>query len=88
MNAQSGPSTNRGVGRKVVSHATSLSRHTYESCAGTDVASVVTAVLTRSTATSQRTRDKLRAMADARGMSVSKLSRNVLDEFVKSETLE
>jgi hypothetical protein len=49
---------------------------------------VVTAVLTRSTATSQRTRDKLRAMADARGMSVSKLSRNVLDEFVKSETLE
>jgi hypothetical protein len=43
---------------------------------------------TRSTATSQRTRDKLQAIADARGMSVSKLSRKVLDEFVKRETLE
>src|SRR6478735_1388136 len=32
---------------------------------------------------SERTRDKLQAIADARGMSVSKLSRKVLDEFVK-----
>ena len=37
---------------------------------------------------SERTRDKLQAIADARGMSVSKLSRKVLDEFVKRETLE
>ena len=37
---------------------------------------------------SELTRDKLQAIADARGMSVSKLSRKVLDEFVKRETLE
>ena len=37
---------------------------------------------------SELTRDKLQAIADARGMSVSKLSRKVLDEFVKLETLE
>ena len=37
---------------------------------------------------SERTRDKLQAIADARGMSVSKLSRKVLDEFVKRETLQ
>src|SRR5690348_961404 len=35
---------------------------------------------------SERTRDKLQAIAHARGMSVSKLSRKVLDEFVKRET--
>jgi phenylpyruvate tautomerase PptA (4-oxalocrotonate tautomerase family) len=35
---------------------------------------------------SERTRDKLRAIAKARGMSVSKLSRTVLDEFVAHET--
>ena len=37
---------------------------------------------------SELTRDKLQAIANARGMSVSKLSRKVLDEFVKRETLE
>jgi hypothetical protein len=36
---------------------------------------------------SQHTRDKLRVIARARGMSVSKLSRKVLDEFVARETL-
>ena len=35
---------------------------------------------------SEHTRDKLRAIAEARGMSVSKLSRKVLDEFVARET--
>jgi predicted DNA binding CopG/RHH family protein len=35
---------------------------------------------------SEHTRDKLRAIAKARGMSVSKLSRRVLDEFVDRET--
>jgi hypothetical protein len=35
---------------------------------------------------SEHTRDKLRAIARARGMSVSKLSRKVLDEFVERET--
>jgi hypothetical protein len=35
---------------------------------------------------SEHTRDKLRAIAKARGMSVSKLSRKVLDEFVARET--
>lgn len=35
---------------------------------------------------SERTRDKLRAIAQRRGMSVSKLSRRVLDEFVEHET--
>jgi hypothetical protein len=35
---------------------------------------------------SEHTRDKLRAIAKARGMSVSKLSRKVLDEFVERET--
>lgn len=34
---------------------------------------------------SENTRDKLRAIAEARGMSVSKLSRKVLDEFVARE---
>lgn len=37
---------------------------------------------------SERTRDKLRAIAKARGISVSKLSRKVLDEFVARETRE
>jgi hypothetical protein len=35
---------------------------------------------------SEQTRDKLRAIAKSRGMSVSKLSRKVLDEFVNRET--
>ena len=35
---------------------------------------------------SERTRDQLRAIANARGVSVSKLSRKVLDEFVERET--
>ena len=35
---------------------------------------------------SEHTRDKLQAIAKARGMSVSKLSRKVLDEFVARET--
>jgi hypothetical protein len=35
---------------------------------------------------SEQTRDKLRAIAKARGMSVSKLSRKVLDQFVERET--
>ncbi|HET9877033.1 MAG TPA: DNA-binding protein [Mycobacterium sp.] len=35
---------------------------------------------------SDHTRDKLRAIAKSRGMSVSKLSRQVLDEFVNRET--
>jgi hypothetical protein len=35
---------------------------------------------------SEHTRDKLRAIAKARGMSISKLSRKVLDEFVARET--
>jgi hypothetical protein len=35
---------------------------------------------------SERTRDKLRAIAKAHGMSVSKLSRKVLDEFVARES--
>lgn len=35
---------------------------------------------------SEHTRDKLRAIAKRRGMSVSKLSRKVLDEFVEHET--
>jgi hypothetical protein len=35
---------------------------------------------------SERTRDRLRAIARERGMSVSKLSRKVLDEFVSRET--
>jgi hypothetical protein len=35
---------------------------------------------------SEHTRDKLRAIAEAHGMSVSKLSRKVLDEFVARET--
>ena len=34
---------------------------------------------------SKHTRDKLRVIAKARGMSVSKLSRKVLDEFVARE---
>lgn len=34
---------------------------------------------------SERTRDKLRAIAEAHGMSVSKLSRKVLDEFVQRD---
>ena len=34
---------------------------------------------------SEHTRDKLRAIAKARGMSVSKLSRKVLDQFVERE---
>jgi hypothetical protein len=36
---------------------------------------------------SERTRDKLRTIARARGMSISKLSRKVLDEFVERESL-
>lgn len=36
---------------------------------------------------SEHTRDRLRAIADARGMSVSKLSRKVLDEFVQRQDL-
>ena len=35
---------------------------------------------------SEQTRDKLRAIAKARGMSVSKLSRRVLDQFVERES--
>jgi hypothetical protein len=35
---------------------------------------------------SEHTRDKLRAIAKARGMSVSKLSRKVLEQFVERET--
>jgi hypothetical protein len=35
---------------------------------------------------SEQTRDKLRAIAKTRGMSVSKLSRKVLDQFVERET--
>lgn len=35
---------------------------------------------------SEHTREKLRAIAKARGMSVSKLSRKVLDQFVENET--
>lgn len=35
---------------------------------------------------SEHTRDKLRAIAEAHGMSLSKLSRKVLDEFVARET--
>src|SRR5271155_2113196 len=35
---------------------------------------------------SEQTRDRLRAIANARGMSVSKLSRKVLDQFVERET--
>lgn len=35
---------------------------------------------------SEQTREKLRAIAKARGMSVSKLSRKVLDQFVERET--
>lgn len=34
---------------------------------------------------SEHTRDRLRSIAESRGMSVSKLSRKVLDEFVKRE---
>jgi hypothetical protein len=34
---------------------------------------------------SERTRDRLRAIATSRGMSVSKLSRKVLDEFVERQ---
>jgi hypothetical protein len=34
---------------------------------------------------SEQTRDKLRAIAKTRGMSVSKLSRKVLDQFVERE---
>lgn len=37
---------------------------------------------------SEHTRDKLRAIAKARGMSVSKLSRKVLDQFVEREMRE
>ncbi|EID16288.1 hypothetical protein MXEN_04188 [Mycobacterium xenopi RIVM700367] len=37
---------------------------------------------------SERTRDKLRAIAKSRGMSVSKLTRKVLDEFVARERCE
>lgn len=33
----------------------------------------------------ERTRDRLREIAKARGMSVSKLSRKVLDEFVEDQ---
>ncbi|MDI3312711.1 MAG: hypothetical protein QJR12_00015 [Mycobacterium sp.] len=36
---------------------------------------------------SEHTRDRLRAIAKARGMSVSKRSRKVLDEFVAREAL-
>jgi len=36
---------------------------------------------------SEHTRDKLRTIAKARGMSISKLSRKVLDEFVERESL-
>jgi predicted DNA binding CopG/RHH family protein len=35
---------------------------------------------------SEHTRDKLRAIAKDRGMSLSKLSRKVLDDFVERET--
>jgi predicted DNA binding CopG/RHH family protein len=35
---------------------------------------------------SEHTRDRLRAIAESRGMSVSKLSRKVLDEFVERQT--
>jgi hypothetical protein len=35
---------------------------------------------------SEHTRDKLRSIAKSRGMSVSKLSRKVLDAFVEQET--
>src|ERR1700759_2346581 len=35
---------------------------------------------------SERTRDQLRTMARARGMSISKLSRKVLDPFVERES--
>jgi hypothetical protein len=35
---------------------------------------------------SEHTRDKLRTIAKARGMSVSKLTRKVLDEFVERQT--
>jgi len=35
---------------------------------------------------SERTRDRLRTIAKARAMSVSKLSRQVLDEFVEHQT--
>lgn|SRR5574337_381222 len=35
---------------------------------------------------SERTRDRLRAIGKARGMSVSKLSRKVLEEFVERQT--
>lgn len=34
---------------------------------------------------SERTRDRLREIAKTRGMSVSKLSRKVLDEFVEHQ---
>jgi hypothetical protein len=36
---------------------------------------------------SERTRDRLRAIAKSRGMSVSKLSRKLLDEFVERQTV-
>lgn len=70
----------------MVSHATC--GDTYVTCAAAERATAVTAVLNQVHRDVAATRDKLRAIADARGMSVSKLSRNVLDEFVKRETRE
>lgn len=37
---------------------------------------------------SERTRDRLRSIAKSRGMSVSKLSRRVLDEFVERQSAD
>lgn len=58
-------------------------------CAGAERATVVTAVLNQlHHDVAAHARDTLQAIADARGMSVSELSRKVLDEFVKREALE
>jgi hypothetical protein len=72
----------------VVSHVTSLSRHTYVGCDGAEVAHVATAVLNqihRGVAAHVR-----QAPGDRRRpwhMRVQAVAK-VLDEFVKRETLE